>query len=51
MDIKRIPGLPPGLIYACDADPGIARLRRGPGFAYRRHDGRMVSQTGNTTGL
>ncbi len=44
MDTKLVPDLPPGLVYVCDSDPGIARLRRGKGFAYRQHDGRMVSQ-------
>ena len=44
MDTKLVPDLPPGLVYVCDADPGIARLRRGKGFVYRQHDGRMVSQ-------
>ncbi len=34
--------VPPGLVYTTDARPGIARLRKGKGFAYRRADGRPV---------
>jgi DNA topoisomerase-1 len=32
-----------GLHYSTDARPGIRRLKRGRGFAYRHADGRMVS--------
>lgn len=35
--------VPPGLVYTSDNSPGIARLRRGKGFAYRRADGRPVT--------
>jgi len=31
--------LPGGLVYTTDAQPGIQRLRRGKGFAYRRANG------------
>ena len=31
-----------GLVYVSDADPGIQRLRRGDGFAYRGVDGRVL---------
>ncbi len=34
--------VPEGLVYTTDARPGIARLRRGKGFTYRRADGRPV---------
>lgn len=39
------PTMPPGLVFTTDAQPGIQRLRRGKGFAYRRHDGRPVRAT------
>lgn len=32
-----------GLVYVCDSDPGIHRLRRGKGFHYRHADGTAVS--------
>jgi len=32
-----------GLVYVTDAQPGIRRLRRGKGFAYRDPDGRPVT--------
>ena len=37
--------MPSGLIYTNDASPGIARLKRGKGFAYRRADGRAITDT------
>lgn len=41
--VNSIPtAVPEGLVYTTDAKPGIARLRRGKGFAYRRADGRPV---------
>ncbi len=39
---NSLPALPAGLAYTSDAEPGIARLRKGKGFAYRRHDGKMI---------
>ncbi|WP_420456861.1 DNA topoisomerase IB [Rubrivirga sp.] len=38
-----MPDTPPGLRYADDARPGIARVRRGAGFSYHRPDGELVS--------
>ncbi|WP_061939358.1 DNA topoisomerase IB [Collimonas pratensis] len=35
--------MPPGLVYASDATPGICRLRKGKGFTYRQVDGMRVS--------
>ncbi len=35
--------MPSGLIYTNDASPGIARLKRGKGFAYRRANGRAIT--------
>ncbi len=32
-----------GLTYVSDAEPGIRRLRRGKGFAYRQPDGALVT--------
>ncbi len=32
-----------GLTYVSDAEPGISRLRRGKGFAYRHPDGTLVT--------
>ena len=37
---------PPGLVYVSDAAPGIRRLRRGAGFAYRQPDGRPLRDVG-----
>ncbi|CAN5349609.1 DNA topoisomerase IB [soil metagenome] len=34
--------VPAGLIYVSDDMPGIARLRKGKGFAYRAPDGQLV---------
>lgn len=31
------------LIYVRDGEPGIRRLRRGKGFAYRHHNGRLIA--------
>ncbi len=46
----RTPGdgvsLPPGLAYVSDAAPGIRRVRRGAGFAYRDADGKWLSDAG-----
>jgi DNA topoisomerase-1 len=36
------PELPPGLTYVSDAMPGIRRVRRGTGFAYRDAAGRWL---------
>jgi DNA topoisomerase-1 len=36
------PAAPPGLRYVTDAEPGIARVARGDGFAYRGPDGKAV---------
>lgn len=36
----------PGLVYVSDAAPGIRRLRRGAGFAYRQPDGRPLRDAG-----
>ncbi|MBC8056206.1 MAG: DNA topoisomerase IB [Rhizobiales bacterium] len=33
---------PRGLVYVSDESPGISRLRRGDGFAYRRPDGKPL---------
>nr|WP_240636026.1 DNA topoisomerase IB [Caldimonas tepidiphila] len=35
--------MPPGLVYVTDTQPGIRRVRRGRGFAYRLPDGRWLS--------
>lgn len=35
--------MPPGLVYVSDRSPGICRLRKGKGFAYRDADGMRVS--------
>jgi DNA topoisomerase-1 len=42
----RRESLPRGLVYVSDAAPGIRRLRRGQGFAYRDVDGRLVRDAG-----
>lgn len=36
----------PGLVHVSDAAPGIRRLRRGAGFAYRQPDGRPLRDAG-----
>jgi DNA topoisomerase I len=36
------PPAPPGLRHASDCEPGIRRVRRGDGFAYRLPDGRAL---------
>ena len=41
-DATDTPETPAGLRYVTDATPGIARLARGKGFAYRDADGRPV---------
>ncbi len=35
-------GVPAGLVYSSDAEPGIARVRRGDNFAYRDSKGRWI---------
>lgn len=35
-------GVPAGLFYSSDSEPGIARVRRGNGFAYRDPQGRWI---------
>ena len=35
-------GVPAGLFYSCDGDPGITRVRRGTAFAYRDPQGRWI---------
>ncbi len=35
-------GVPAGLVYSSDAEPGITRVRRGNDFAYRDSQGRWV---------
>ena len=34
--------MPDGLVHVADDGPGIRRLRRGKGFAYRGPDGRWL---------
>jgi DNA topoisomerase-1 len=34
--------VPPGLVYVSDDRPGIRRIRKGDGFAYRGHDGKTI---------
>jgi DNA topoisomerase-1 len=41
-DATDAPATPAGLRYVTDATPGIARVARGNGFAYRDADGRAV---------
>jgi len=38
----RWDGVPDGLVYSSDREPGIARVRKGEGFAYRDAQGRWV---------
>lgn len=35
-------GIPAGLSYSSDSEPGIARVRKGAGFAYRDAQGRWI---------
>lgn len=35
-------GVPAGLFYSSDTDPGITRVRKGDGFAYRDSQGRWI---------
>ena len=35
-------GIPVGLVYSSDSEPGIARVRKGSGFAYRDAQGRWI---------
>ena len=35
-------GVPAGLVYSSDAEPGITRMRRGKSFAYRDSNGRSI---------
>jgi DNA topoisomerase-1 len=35
-------GVPAGLVYSSDVEPGIARIRRGKNFAYRDSRGRWI---------
>ena len=37
-------GVPAGLFYSSDGEPGIARLRKGKGFAYRDAQGRWIRE-------
>jgi len=41
--------VPHGLVYVSDESPGIRRLRRGEGFAYRRADGAPLRDKGELT--
>jgi DNA topoisomerase-1 len=44
MQVETDRHTPRGLVYTSDASPGISRLRRGKGFAYRRDDGSLVRE-------
>jgi DNA topoisomerase IB len=35
-----------GLVYVSDQQPGIRRIRRGKGFVYRHHAGRVIANRG-----
>jgi len=44
--IERAPAPPPSLVRVDDASPGIQRVRRGRGFAYRSSEGEWLRDAG-----